>query len=342
MGGKHFTDAQITEILDLYKADWSQDQIAAHLGKTQAGVWAVLHRSGVRMRKPGERAPALSHKGPPRKLDAEQETMAATLYAAGQTQTQIGAATGAHQMTISRNLRRMGVKIRSNSEARTTCSLRRDAFDILTPDAAYWCGFIFTDGTVITRPAGQGDIVGVHISAGDRGHLVKLRDFLGSTHAITSAPAQLMSVHNGRTYMARPTCALTVSSQQLADRLRSLGRYEGPISPELAASLDFWRGAVDGDGSLGLYRNSYKPPPAVYPRVELVGASRLLDVFLAFLASHGMAGRMTVRPRKNHNIHVVATTGRPVPPIVDLLYRDAVVALGRKALRAARIIAGRT
>ena len=122
--------------------------------------------------------------------------------------------------------------------------LRQDAFDELTPDAAYWIGFLFADGSVVGR--GESAVVQTRLSECDREHLVKLRSFLGSTHKIGAAPAG-----NYGGYRSRPSVRLSVPAGRLARRLLSLGRYEGPIDSTLIRSRDFWRGVVDGDGSLG-------------------------------------------------------------------------------------------
>jgi hypothetical protein len=170
--------------------------------------------------------------------------------------------------------------------------------------------------------------------------LEKFRTFLKAGHVISWGAATFFTRH-GRTYTCKPTVTFKVASDPLAERLRALGRYGGLIDPQLTTSRDFWRGAVDGDGSLGLYDFAYKPSEK-YARLELVGTPRLLGEFLAFLRSHDMAGGMTVRGRKGANIHVLATGGRLVPPIVRLLYQDATVALDRKVDRAAAIIATQT
>jgi hypothetical protein len=70
-----------------------------------------------------------------------------------------------------------------------------------------------------------------------------------------------------------------------------MGRYEGPIAPELAASRHFWRGVVDGDGSIFTVKTGHSG-------ISLVGSQRLLDAFLGFLRERNLSGRMTVCPHK--------------------------------------------
>lgn len=287
-------------------------------------------------RQPRVKVAAAERRPRPRKLGNEQAQRVVALYAEGMTLKQIAPKVGVSWSTVGETLRREGVTLRGIKAATRRLAVDEHAFDVITPESAYWAGFFFADGTIYRAPAANSDHVCIHISECDRKHLEQFRSFLGSSHTIYTSPAATF-VRNGRTYTAKPTVEFKVASDALADRLRALGRYSGPIAGELTSSRDFWRGAIDGDGSLGTYPNPYKPL-TTYPRIELVGSGRLLDEFLAFLDSHGLAGRMTVRERKGANMSVVGTSGTLVPQIVDLLYRDATVSLDRKAQRAAVII----
>ncbi|NJP30536.1 hypothetical protein [Micromonospora thermarum] len=100
------------------------------------------------------------------------------------------------------------------------------------------------------------------------------------------------------------------------------------------ASRDFWRGVVDGDGSIGIYRRP-RSIAATMPQFRLVGQRRVLEAFLGFLRTRGIVG-LSVRPHKS--IFTVGTTCGPAERIVALLYADATVALSRKAETAERII----
>jgi hypothetical protein len=123
-----------------------------------------------------------------------------------------------------------------------------NAFDQLTP--AYWVGFLFADGSVSKDR--QSKTLSVRVSERDRENLLKLRAFLRSTYSIGTAPAG-----NYGGYRSRPLVRLSVSSPQLAERILCLGRYDGPINTTLVESRDFWRGVVDGDGSLAILTTGY-------------------------------------------------------------------------------------
>jgi len=260
------------------------------------------------------------------KVNEDEKIFIVELYKSGRSTSQIARHLQVSPPTVSRWLHRQGVTLREPRETSTKCQLRHDAFDELTVDSAYWIGFLFADGSVIAC-RGEKPRVQARISERDRDHLTKLRAFLGSTHTIGVAPAG-----NFGGYASAPSVRLSVRSDRLAQRLLSLGRYEGTINDTLAQSRDFWRGVVDGDGSLGYLSTGYS-------YVALVGSRRLLEAFLLFLRNNGLAARMTIRPDKT--IFQIATAGYSAENIVSFLYRDATVALDRKAARAARIIAAK-
>jgi transposase-like protein len=195
--------------------------------------------------------------------------------------------------------------------------VRDGAFDVLTPEAAYWLGFIFADGHVATAP-GRIPRVQVRLTAADEGHVLKFRAFLGSGHKVTRQGAR-----RGPTgYLSKPACAVSIPSWRLCGRILELGRYEGTISPDLAGSADFWRGVVDGDGTVGTRTNSD-------PWIGLVGRRRILEGFRNFASLYGPAGRMTLY-RSNHALQLV-TTGRFAYPLIERLYGHGGPMLDRKA-----------
>jgi hypothetical protein len=201
--------------------------------------------------------------------------------------------------------------------------VNHEAFDVVTNDVAYWIGFLFADGCVFHKENG-GLTIQLRLSEVDRGHVEKFRQFLRSTHAITADPPG-----NFGGYQSRASVRFAVSSRRLAERLLEMGRYEGPIAPELAASRHFWRGVVDGDGSIWISKRGYVG-------FSLVGSQRLLEAFLGFLEKRNLARRMTISPDKS--IYQVSTAGHLAELIIDELYRNAPMALDRKAAAARPVI----
>ena len=254
-----------------------------------------------------------------------QKVRIVELYASGESTLKIGRLLQLSPTTVNRQLHRFGVNLREPRETSTRCQVRHDAFDEISQDAAYWIGFLFADGSVSSD--GQSGRVSVRVSERDRNQLVKFRTFLGSTHKVGNAPAG-----NYGGYRSKRSVRISIPSVRLSQQLLSLGRYQGPINDLLIQSSDFWRGVVDGDGSLGILASGYA-------YFGLVGSRRLLEAFLLFLKNNDLGARMTIRPDKT--IFQIATAGYIAEKIVAFLYESATVALDRKAAAAAKIAAVR-
>jgi hypothetical protein len=303
--GRKLADAQRAALIERYLAGESMTRLAPEFGVTRQAIGGLLRRRGIPVR-------------PQAKLTELQRVEAVERYLRGHTCAQIAADFRVSGVAILSVLNRRGVEIRRR------CTVRHDALDELTPEAAYWCGFLFADGNVHRVSMTQQPTVGVGVAERDREHLEKLRSFLGSTHKI---------VVGNRTHLSYQ---FRVASTRLANRLWELGRYEGLIAAELARSRHFWRGLVDGDGSLGCY--SKRPGSEPSAQFRLCGEQRMLLAFTQFLRDEGSTGAyLTVRPHKS--IYSVGTTGWSAARIVQLLYEDAPVALDRKAKTARLIIA---
>jgi transposase-like protein len=264
-----------------------------------------------------------------RMLTDAQEAEIVSRYQAGEKAKDMAASFGISHATILETLWRCGAAARPPGVV--PLPLRHAALDVLTPGAAYWCGIFFTDGTVVRRPKRQPEVA-VVLQRRDYGHLVKLRDFLGATNAITPiAPAKVArSAVNRNGGQGKGAFRFCVSSRQLGDRIEDLGRYEPPIDPELAASRDFWRGAIDGDGTVGI--------SCGIPQVKLWGTHWLLSAFVDFLGP--VSSRRPLNVQSTPTSHVVSTSYATAAKIVERLYAGASVALDRKAATAKEILSG--
>lgn len=265
---------------------------------------------------------------PRRSLSPDQEEQAARRYVAGEKSKDLAAEFNVTVDTIREAVRRQGGAVRGFGIVQRP--LRHDAFDDLTPEAMYWLGFLFTDGTVSRRDNGQDDVALV-LQKRDRGHLVKFRDFLGSGNAITPIAPSVVppSAVNPNGGMGTGAFRFAARSQHIADVVRYLGRYGPAVHPALAASRDFWRGCVDGDGTLGI--------SCGVPQLKLIGSQWLMQAFVDFLGP--VSSRRPLNARPARSLFVVSTSYQTAVKVVDRLYSGASVVLDRKAERAAQILA---
>jgi Homeodomain-like domain-containing protein len=204
------------------------------------------------------------------------------------TTSQIAAVVGCSEMTIRRRLQRFGIRPRRRGPA----AKRYDSVLRWTPALAYAVGLIATDGN-LSRDGRH-----LAIPSKDLALLQCLRRCLGLTNGIT----RYRSGRGGMYYK------LQWSDRVLYDWLGSIG-----LTPAKSLTLgalaipneyfaDFFRGCIDGDGSIITYTDRYhaaKNPRYVYERlyVKIVSASCPFATWLRALVHEltGANGDLTVR-----------------------------------------------
>lgn len=184
-------------------------------------------------------------------------------------------------------------------------------FDTLTPESAYWIGFLMADGYV--SPCGKQ--LALRLQARDLAHLKLFRTFLCSDHTIFP---------DGGNY------GFMVRSERLCSALAQYGvtprkTFTAKVCDRLALDRDFWRGVVDGDGWLALRPQN----GTAYAHLELVSASRaLIDQFAHFVRHVSPRWRgEVVSQRQYWRVSLGATVATEV---VDALYRNTTTVLERK------------
>lgn len=212
---------------------------------------------------------------------------------------------------------------RGDAAPQTIKTLNRDAFKTETDESAYWIGFLITDGCILRRKTGSAHIV-LALAHRDIDHLIKFQKFLGSNHKIT---------HVKKTNADR----LAVTSDEIADTLEKYGVVPRKSYTAKVIGLEFnrhfWRGVIDGDGYIGLYRCR----KSRLPRIGLVGSRYLLHQFKDFAVT--VVPRLRSDLQSNRNIFKIDFNGNAAGELVKYLYSDCATFLDRKRARALQIIA---
>jgi hypothetical protein len=187
-----------------------------------------------------------------------------------------------------------------------------------TSQSLYWLGFLMADGCVTSREL----IVVLHRR--DEDHLRVLLKALGCSDR------PLASANSGA------GSRLAIGSVALARQLASLGivphraRSQTGVLSWMASSADFWRGVVDGDGSIKFH------PRWQTPSLEVVGAPGLMRQLARFLEAAISDGRPVnvFRHSQSTRVRLVKVGGRRAQVALRALYPPGVVALERKRERA--------
>ena len=204
--------------------------------------------------------------------------------------------------------------------------LDQSVFSILTPESAYWVGILMSDGYIIhNRKVGLGMT--------DKEHIEKFRDFLKSTHKI--------GIKYQKKWSKKPHYSISVTSKRIVD---DLGVYGVVPKKSLTAKViglennrDFWRGVIDGDGSV--YSTSRSATGRkINSGISIAGSKYLVEQFREFVQKHQPHCKANITKATHGQHYLFSVLGRTARYMIKLLYEDATVYLDRKYAKAMLII----
>lgn len=327
MPPRAFTDEQAKEFGELYKSGFTQVQLAEHFHLSWSTVHDWLHRLGLETRSNAT-------------LNEQQIDEAARLYASGKSTLVIAKMFHVVPQTVANFLQKRGVTLRP-AGGRRRLSLREDAFDTRDDVVDYWLGIMATDGNV-TGTGGVIDEVKLALKMSDSDHLYAFRSFLGSGHAVGLSVDGHPTDSTREVGMAR----FAVRSRKLVAGLAQYGIVPRKtigltIVGGVETSRNFWRGAIDGDGHLGVHASNQGPDAIL----KIGGASEsFLRQFRDFMRANGFLETTEVRPDSLegslavHQKYVYKLAGRAALDAAALLYVGGSPVLPRKQLAAADMI----
>jgi hypothetical protein len=181
-------------------------------------------------------------------------------------------------------------------------------------EAAYWTGFLMADGCVHHAEGGKAYIT-LSLQARDRKHVEKFREFLKSGHKLGRI------IVNGRSYYR-----VGLRSDKIAADLAKYGVVPRKSLTAKALLLEnnkhFWRGALDGDGTVILPTKSRHRPI-----LSLVGSRNLVSQFADYV-SRFLGVTIPIYPRLS--IWRVDVRGHKACALAEHFYADCSIALDRK------------
>lgn len=247
-------------------------------------------------------------------------------YAAGEGFQGLTREFGVSPSAIYAALKAASVPVRTRSEGRRKYTRNEAAFDVLTPEALYWLGFLATDGGITSnRGSGGGhDQIALKLALKDRDHVLAFRAFI-------SSDAPLVDSKNVVKLKEYQWAMLRIPSQKLCSRLEELGITKRKtqtleVSLDLATSPDFWRGALDGNGSIYVQNpESYR-----YWRVGFsAGSVKFAGQFAEFLTVRSLK----FNHRRDGNVSVITISAQEATlKLLSELYERPGPVLARKGL----------
>jgi hypothetical protein len=253
------------------------------------------------------------------KLTPEQKESLIADYLGGMTCEEVGQRYGVKQCSAWELLKRRGLTRPAKVERRYT--LNESAFDSITPESAYWAGMLMADGCVSIRPEGSQYLI-LSLQESDAGHVQQFLSFLGSDQPVT---------HERKSKMA----SVQVSSHRLVASVREFGitprkSQTAKVCDQLRYNTDFWRGYIDGNGSVSITGTGY-------PFVSVcTGSARLVGQYWEWVKR--VVPDYTAKPSFNRNTHMLVVFGKQTFGFIELLYGSCAVALERKRAAALNIL----
>ena len=165
------TDQQELSMCQRYLEIHSQNKVASEFGVNQATVQRVLRRHGVASRSY-------------RRLDSEELAELIALWKANEPVDSIAAKLNIPTDSIYRIAREHLGAARDMRSTRYY-ELNEEAFDAITEESAYWVGFLMADGCVSDPANGRCPTLALALAQRDMHHVVRFREFLGSTHPVS-------------------------------------------------------------------------------------------------------------------------------------------------------------
>ena len=300
------TNLKSEEILRLYKEGKMLTEITQLTSSSQPTVKKVLLNNGI------------DYTLDLKKSKEEVLKKAVELYKEGKSQVYIEKTLNLTRKTIRELLKDSDVIYRDKSEQyhiRYKTEIDHDAFDILTPEALYWIGMLYTDGHIEQKREASIELT---LHKQDEQHLEKFKQFLKSNRKISG---------NNNSDCKR----VRINSKKLRDRLVELGftsNKSTSIAPHelLKNSRDFWRGCIDGDG--GVYKHNTKD--YITNHITLCGTLETIFEFIIFCNKYIGIKDKYPTPCKGKNLYQVSYYGQDAKNIATYLYKDSSIYLERK------------
>lgn len=241
----------------------------------------------------------------------------------------------AHKMVSAR------CKMRSPHEKKWK-PCREDAFEIITEESAYWAGFLMADGSVTGAQCKRMRQVSLMLQEGDKGHIRKFLDWLNSDVSISIVKSRGFK-RKGSEDKEHLLASASVSSNRLVESLVALGvvprkTYCAKASDAVAMNKHFWRGCIDGDGTVIVWQQSKeKGGIAARPVVRLAGHRDLVEQFAEFVSTVIPGYKPSIAKTSSH-IVTSSVVGANAIALARHLYADCTIALDRKLDRALEML----
>ena len=273
-------------------------------GSSEGGEFTAKQKSGISRRK----------------FSPKQEDEIASLFPQ-KNASAIAKIYGSSPVTILKILRRKG-KGKDIKDTRFVriLPLNQLAFSEITDDSIYWMGLLVAEGSF------HGDRTKLGLTQEDRPHIEKFKKFLKSGSKIanySSRTTRHVTKDEVIEYTCKPSSDFCVRSKQIISDLDKFGIIEFKkkgtrIKGGIELSPHFWRGVIDGDGSLYDNKGSHSQSSK---RISLTNQRNLCIQFGEF-AKRICGKELNVNIYPDRDSFGVTFNGKNAVKIIKALYGE--------------------
>jgi len=199
-------------------------------------------------------------------------------------------------------------------------------FDLMNPKPAYMFGFLQTDGHLRKNTRNRGHVtVGLHVR--DRPILEKFKELIS---VYSSIREQTKDTNFKKQFTSVIWTAFDLEFRTALNELGlPYGRKSKIISPPTVpfSEIDYWRGVIDGDGSLGITANQL-------PLLSLVTTSPFLYKAYTELLFRKIGKIKVNNPNKRDNAYNICILNEDAQKLINELYYPGCLCLDRKLISA--------
>lgn len=242
-------------------------------------------------------------------------------YLKGLSSTKISSKYDINVSYICKLIKKSGLT-RNNSQSRRQYTLNETVFDNITKESAYWIGFLASDGNLYKRKRQNHYeyVIQIALANIDKIHLKKLQQFLKSDRPLI----------NDRGIATK----LSINSLKIFNSLQKFGlttqkTFSLKICQDLVYNHDFWRGMIDGDGSIFCCKNGHVG-------INLTGSKHICVQFIEYLNKFYNYNPSLV---KSKNVYSISIGKKEiVKKLLETLYLKSVIYLDRKYNKAKEVL----
>lgn len=195
-------------------------------------------------------------------------------------------------------------------------------FDLKVPEYSYMIGFIQADGHLRSDTRNRGKLY-IELSERDEYILEKFKELIPVNSTISKRSRKTNFIN------MCTTATLTVCFKEFRDTINYYGVPYGKKSDIIEppkqefSEMDYWRGIIDADGSLGYTGHGF-------PFLSLVTASENLKIaFCEFIYKY-TGFEFNLNRNKRDNVYNIVISKEKCQKIVSMLYYKDCLSLPRK------------